>query len=134
MTKEFAGEYFHDTGDLFLIYNSGPLARLTCARTWLPINGHPTIWRMSAMSAMAHWRLPLGIDLAVLPVGRPLQANPQEQTFAEAGQHVSEVPTWTNGSPDARMWPPLLAAQAARIAPQCKFLELARLSWWTVPI
>ena len=32
-TKEFVGEYFHYTGDLFLIYNSGPLARLTCART-----------------------------------------------------------------------------------------------------
>jgi hypothetical protein len=33
LTKEFVGEYFHYTGDLFLIYNSGPLARLTCART-----------------------------------------------------------------------------------------------------
>jgi hypothetical protein len=32
VTKEFVGEYFHYTGDLFLIYNSGPLARLTCAR------------------------------------------------------------------------------------------------------
>jgi hypothetical protein len=29
-TKEFVGEYFHYTGDLFLIYNSGPLARLNC--------------------------------------------------------------------------------------------------------
>jgi hypothetical protein len=32
-TKEFVGEYFHYTGDLFLIYNSGPLARLNCPRT-----------------------------------------------------------------------------------------------------
>ena len=32
-TKEFVGEYFHYTGDLFLIYNSGPLARLNCSRT-----------------------------------------------------------------------------------------------------
>ena len=29
-TKEFTGEYFHYTGDLFLIYNSGQLARLSC--------------------------------------------------------------------------------------------------------
>jgi hypothetical protein len=29
-TDEFVGEYFHYTGDLFLIYNSGHLARLTC--------------------------------------------------------------------------------------------------------
>ena len=32
-TKEFVGEYFHYTGDLFLIYKSGPLARLICSRT-----------------------------------------------------------------------------------------------------
>ena len=32
-TKEFVGEYFHYTGDLFLIYNSGPLARLSCSRS-----------------------------------------------------------------------------------------------------
>ena len=32
-TKEFVGEYFHYTGDLFLIYKSGPLARLNCSRT-----------------------------------------------------------------------------------------------------
>jgi hypothetical protein len=31
-TKDFVGEYFHYTGDLFLIYKSGPLARLTCSR------------------------------------------------------------------------------------------------------
>lgn len=31
-TKEFIGEYFHYTGDLFLIYNSGQLARLNCSR------------------------------------------------------------------------------------------------------
>jgi hypothetical protein len=30
-TKEFVGEYFHYTGDLFLIYNSGQLARLSCS-------------------------------------------------------------------------------------------------------
>jgi hypothetical protein len=30
-TREFVGEYFHYTGDLFLIYKSGPLARLTCS-------------------------------------------------------------------------------------------------------
>ena len=29
-TKDFVGEYFHYTGDLFLMYHSGPLARLTC--------------------------------------------------------------------------------------------------------
>jgi hypothetical protein len=29
-TKEFVGEFFHYTGDLFLIYKSGQLARLTC--------------------------------------------------------------------------------------------------------
>jgi hypothetical protein len=29
-TAEFVGEYFHYTGDLFLIYRSGHLARLTC--------------------------------------------------------------------------------------------------------
>ena len=32
-TEEFVGEYFHYTGDLFLIYPSGDLARLTCLRT-----------------------------------------------------------------------------------------------------
>jgi hypothetical protein len=32
-TKEFVGEYFHYTGDLFLIYSSGELARLNCLRT-----------------------------------------------------------------------------------------------------
>ena len=30
-TKEFVGEYFHYTGDLFLIYTSGELARLSCS-------------------------------------------------------------------------------------------------------
>lgn len=30
-TKDFVGEYFHYTGDLFLIYPSGQLARLTCS-------------------------------------------------------------------------------------------------------
>ena len=29
-TDEFVAEYFHYTGDLFLIYKSGQLARLTC--------------------------------------------------------------------------------------------------------
>jgi hypothetical protein len=29
-TKEFVGEFFHYTGDLFLIYKSGHLARLAC--------------------------------------------------------------------------------------------------------
>lgn len=29
-TKEFVGEFFHYTGDLFLIYKSDQLARLTC--------------------------------------------------------------------------------------------------------
>lgn len=28
--KEFVGEFFHYTNDLFLIYKSGHLARLTC--------------------------------------------------------------------------------------------------------
>ena len=32
-TSQFVGEYFHYTGDLFLIYNAGPLARLTCVRS-----------------------------------------------------------------------------------------------------
>ena len=32
-TKEYVGEYFHYTGDLFLMYKSGPLARLVCSRT-----------------------------------------------------------------------------------------------------
>jgi hypothetical protein len=32
-TKEFVGEYFHYTGDLFLIYPAGHLARLNCLRT-----------------------------------------------------------------------------------------------------
>ena len=32
-TKEFVGEFFHYTNDLFLIYKSGHLARLTCAAT-----------------------------------------------------------------------------------------------------
>ena len=32
-TDEFVGEYFHYTGDLFLIYKSGHLARLTCKGT-----------------------------------------------------------------------------------------------------
>ena len=29
-TSQFVGAYFHYTGDLFLIYNAGRLARLTC--------------------------------------------------------------------------------------------------------
>ena len=32
-TDEFVGEYFHYTGQLFLTYPSGELARLTCSRT-----------------------------------------------------------------------------------------------------
>ena len=32
-TDKFVGEYFHYTGDLFLIYKSGHLARLTCKRS-----------------------------------------------------------------------------------------------------
>ena len=32
-TKEFVGEYFHYTGDLFLIYSTGQLARLSCSRS-----------------------------------------------------------------------------------------------------
>ena len=32
-TDEFTGEYFHLTGDLFLIYKSGQLARLTCKQS-----------------------------------------------------------------------------------------------------
>ena len=32
-TKDYTGEYFYYTGDLFLIYNTGPLARLSCSRT-----------------------------------------------------------------------------------------------------
>ena len=31
-TEDFVGEYFHYTGDLFLMYHSGQLARLTCSR------------------------------------------------------------------------------------------------------
>jgi hypothetical protein len=31
VTKEYVGEYFHYTGDLFLIYHSGQLARLVCS-------------------------------------------------------------------------------------------------------
>ena len=31
VTKDFVGEYFHYTGDLFLIYPSGALARLSCS-------------------------------------------------------------------------------------------------------
>ena len=30
--KDFTGEYFHYTGDLFLIYKSRQLAKLTCKR------------------------------------------------------------------------------------------------------
>jgi hypothetical protein len=32
-TKQFVGEYFHYSGELFLIYTSGQLARLNCSRT-----------------------------------------------------------------------------------------------------
>lgn len=32
-TKEFVGEYFHYTGDQFLIYPNGQLARLSCSRS-----------------------------------------------------------------------------------------------------
>ena len=32
-TKDFVGEFFHYTNDLFLIYGSGHLARLTCNRS-----------------------------------------------------------------------------------------------------
>ena len=31
-TKEFEGEYFHYTGDLFFIYKSGHLMKLTCQK------------------------------------------------------------------------------------------------------
>jgi hypothetical protein len=30
-TEQYVGEFFHYTGDLFLIYKSGHLARLTCS-------------------------------------------------------------------------------------------------------
>ncbi len=33
VTKDFVGEYFYYTGDLFLIYHSGLLARLNCTRS-----------------------------------------------------------------------------------------------------
>jgi hypothetical protein len=32
-TKEFVGEYFHYTGELFLIYPTGELARLSCSQS-----------------------------------------------------------------------------------------------------
>ena len=32
-TDEFVGEYFHYTGDLFIIYKSGHLARLMCKQS-----------------------------------------------------------------------------------------------------
>jgi hypothetical protein len=32
IAKEFVGEYFHYTGDLFLIYKSGKLMRMTCQK------------------------------------------------------------------------------------------------------
>ena len=32
-TKDFNGEYFHYTGDLFFIYKSGHLMRLICQNT-----------------------------------------------------------------------------------------------------
>ncbi len=32
-TKQYVGEFFHYTGDLFLIYKSGQLARLTCSHS-----------------------------------------------------------------------------------------------------
>ena len=32
-TPDFTGEYFHYTGDLFLIYKTGHLARLSCSDT-----------------------------------------------------------------------------------------------------
>ncbi len=31
-TKEFEGEYFHYSGDLFLIHKSGKLTRMTCKK------------------------------------------------------------------------------------------------------
>lgn len=31
-TQQYVGEFFHYTGDLFLIYKSGELARLACSR------------------------------------------------------------------------------------------------------
>jgi hypothetical protein len=31
-TKDFEGEYFHYTGDLFFIYKSGQLMKLTCQK------------------------------------------------------------------------------------------------------
>jgi len=33
VAEDFVGEYFHYTGDLFLIYNSGQLARLNCSHS-----------------------------------------------------------------------------------------------------
>jgi hypothetical protein len=30
-TRDFTGEFFHSTNDLFLIYHSGHLAKLSCA-------------------------------------------------------------------------------------------------------
>jgi hypothetical protein len=32
-TKDFEGEYFHYTGDLFFIYKSGHLMRMTCQKS-----------------------------------------------------------------------------------------------------
>ncbi len=31
-SDDFTGEYFHYSGDLFIMYKSGPLARLQCSR------------------------------------------------------------------------------------------------------
>ena len=35
-SREFLGEYFYYSGDLFLIYNSGQLARLNCTSSCFP--------------------------------------------------------------------------------------------------
>jgi hypothetical protein len=74
---------------------------------------------VGAMSAVSQCRHPLRVNLAVLLVGRSLPANRQEPTFSETGQHVSEEPNLDEWSADTRMCPRLLAAQTARIAPQC---------------
>jgi hypothetical protein len=45
-TKDFEGEYFHYTGDLFLIYKSGHLMKLMCAEARkVRLGKHNLLWK-----------------------------------------------------------------------------------------
>jgi hypothetical protein len=59
--KDFTGEYFHYSGDMFLIYKSGHLARLTCAPRERDLDGYGLLQRPPGALALSYRTSFLGV-------------------------------------------------------------------------